>query len=313
MCEDNQTTITNVFLLGFPNFQKFKFALFVLFLVIFLVILIGNIFVISVMSISHCLRHPMYLFIKNLALADILFTSNLLPQLLYVILFEGGHISVAVCILQYYFHSFLVFAQCFILTVMSYDRYLAIRKPLQYSSVMNANHSLLLVYLSWVLAFIFITSEIILVYQLHFCSTNLIDHFFCDIGPLLQLSSSDTSILALYDLMISVIGVFFPFTLVITSYACIVNIIIKISSKTGRQKAFSTCSSHLIIVCIYYGTVIAIYVLPSLGNSATENKFKSLIYTNLTPFINPFVYSLRNKEILRILKNLFRRIWINNE
>ncbi|XP_063293550.1 olfactory receptor 1S1-like [Pelobates fuscus] len=304
MCEENQTEVTEVLFLGFQSLKHFKIPLFILCLAIYIVILIGNHFIIIIVSLSHQLRRPMYLFLKNLALADVLFTSNVLPQLLYVILEEGGHISITGCKLQYYFHSFLAFAQSLLLTVMSFDRYLAICNPLHYAFLMNAKHSLHLANLSWIFSFILISSEMILIYQVKFCNMNIIDHFYCDIGPILQLSSSDTFILIWYDFVIALLVIFFPCLFVIASYVCIIMAILKINTTAGRQKAFSTCSSHLTIVCIYYGTLVAIYMVPSTENSVNENKFKSLLYTVLTPFLNPIIYSLRSKELLRNISDI---------
>ncbi|KAM8945572.1 olfactory receptor 1-like [Pelodytes ibericus] len=307
MCEDNQTKITEVFFLGFHRLPNFKIPLFIIFLIIYIVVLIGNIYIITLVTSSQHLKHPMYLFLKNVGIADILFTSNVLPQLLYITLWEGGKTSIDGCILQYYFHSFSGFAQSFLLTVMSFDRYLAICDPLHYASLMSAKNSQNLVYFTWILSFILISSEMPLVYQLQFCKINIIDHFFCDIGELLELTSSDTFILYWHDFVLSLLVIFFPFVFVIVSYIYIVITILKITSTAGRKKAFSTCSSQLTIVCIYYGTLTGIYMVPSTGKSVNENKFKSLVYTVLTPFINPIIYSLRNKEILGVLKNLISK------
>ncbi|KAG8563513.1 hypothetical protein GDO81_016108 [Engystomops pustulosus] len=303
MCEDNQTTVNEVFLHGFKHLynNNLNILFFFFFLLIFIAILVGNLLIIVLISVSHHLRHPMYFFIKNLAIADVFFTLNILPALLHVVLWGSGHLSVTGCILQYYLHSFLAFAQSFLLTVMSYDRYLAICHPLHYASIMNIRHGLCLVSFSWIFSYFLITSEIIFVFQLQFCGSNYIDHFFCDIAQILDLSSSDKSIIIWVDLVICFVTIFFPFLFVVVSYICIFVTILKISSITGRKKAFSTCSSHLVIVSIYYGSLIAIYVVPTGENSQNENMFKSLIYTVLTPFINPIVYSLRNKEILEIL------------
>ncbi|XP_075043533.1 olfactory receptor 10A7-like [Mixophyes fleayi] len=304
MCEDNYTTVTAVFLHGFQNFQNYNILFFIFFLLIYIVILIGNSLIIVLISVSQHLRHPMYFFLKHLSIADVMFTSNIVPALLHVILWGRGRLSIAGCIFQYYVHSFLAFIQSFLLTVMSYDRYLAICDPLHYSSLMTIRNCLHLICFSWMFSYIIITSEIMFMYQLQFCDTSDIDHFFCDIAQILEISSSDTTIIVWEDLVICFLTIFFPFLFVIASYICIFVTILKMTSLTGRKKVFSTCSSHLLIVIIYYGSLIAIYVVPSGDNSHNENKFKSLIYTVLTPFINPIVYSLRNQEIMEVLKKL---------
>ncbi|KAM8945571.1 olfactory receptor 5P6-like [Pelodytes ibericus] len=302
MCQNNQTTVTQFLLLGFPNFNNYKILLFVFFLIIYIAILSENVLIILLVSISHHLKHPMYFFLRHLAFADILSTSNIIPNLLHVILREGETIAASACIFQYYFHCFSGFSQSLILTVMSFDRYLAICNPLRYSAIMNMRHCVRLAGLSWTGAFILISSEIILMYQLQFCDSNSIDHFFCDFSPILELTSSNTFILLWYDFLLSLFLIFLPFIFISVSYICIFITILQIPSNTGRQKAFSTCSSHLAVVFTYYGTLIAIYLLPSQGKSSDENKFKSMFYIVLTPLVNPIIYSLRSQEIMGVLK-----------
>ncbi|XP_073462175.1 olfactory receptor 10A7-like [Aquarana catesbeiana] len=311
MCEDNNTRVTEVVLHGFQNLSNYNIVFFCVLLLIFLVILVGNILIITLISIIP-LRHPMYFFLKHLSIVDVLFTSNIVPALLHVILWGQSHLSITGCIFQYYVHSFLAFIQSFLLTVMAYDRYVAICDPLHYSTLITTKTCYYLVCSSWILSYILISSEIIFLYQLQFCKTNYIDHFFCDIAPILQISSSDTFIIIWIDFVICFLTIFFPFVLVIGSYTCIFINILKMSSVV-RKKAFSTCSSHLLIVCLYYGTLTAIYAVPSGDNSHNENKFKSLIYTVLTPFINPIIYSLRNQEIIEDLEKLIsQHIWARN-
>ncbi|KAM4663566.1 olfactory receptor 1M1-like [Discoglossus pictus] len=303
MCK-NGTSNNEFLLLGFNSHTKFKTLLFFLFLVIYVIILTGNILIVALVSTSHHFNLPMYAFLKNLALADILFTTNIIPNMLSVIWSEGGTISLTGCFSQYYFHSMAIFAQSLILTVMSFDRYLAISHPLHYTLIMNQNLCFHLIFWSWAFGFIIIPSEIILLSQLTFCGSNIIDHFFCDIAPVLQLSSSDTSVVKWEDFVFSILVIFIPFVFVIVSYGCIFMTIMKINTTDGRQKAFSTCSSHLVTVCMYYGTLITIYMVPAGGNISAYNKFTSLLYTVLTPLINPIIYSLRNQEIKRCLKKL---------
>lgn len=305
MCPNNQTKVTEFVLLGFYSFQDFKILPFLLFLVLSIVILSENLLIVLLISVSEYLKRPMYIFLKSLALADILSTSNAVIPLLHVILKKMWRIHVSHCIFQYYILCFSGFAQSFLLTVMSFDRYLAICHPLRYATIMNAKNCLQLVCSSWLVAFILITSEIILIYQLQFCDSDVIDHFFCDIGPILQLSNSNTALVSWYDFVLSLSFIFFPFTLVIVSYICIIITILKMSSVIGRKKAFSTCSSHLAAVCTYYGTLIAIYLVPTSEGLLDENKFRTLMYTVLTPLINPLIYSLKNQEIIRAMKKLY--------
>ncbi|XP_071972677.1 olfactory receptor 1S1-like [Engystomops pustulosus] len=304
MCQNNQTKVSEFILLGFYSFQDFKILPFLLFLFIYIVILCENLLIVLLISVSHYLKHPMYIFLQNLAVADILSTSNAVIPLLHVILKKTGRIHVSNCIFQYYILCFSGFAQSFLLTVMSFDRYLAICYPLHYATIINSRNSIQLVCSSWLVAFILITSEIILIYRLQFCNSNVIDHFFCDIAPILQLSTSDTTLVSWYDFVLSLFLIFVPFILVIISYICIIITILKMSSVIGRKKAFSTCSSHLTVVCTYYGTLIAIYLVPSSKNVLDENKFRTLMYTVITPLLNPIIYSLKNQEIIGSMKKL---------
>ncbi|CAI9618131.1 unnamed protein product [Staurois parvus] len=305
MCQNNQTKVSEFVLLGISSFHDFKILMFAFFLILYTAILSENFFIVLLVSISHHLKRPMYFFLKNLAIADVLATSNAVAPLLFGIIRERGIISVSYCIFQYYLLCFSGFAQSFLLTIMSIDRYLAICNPLRYVTIMNMKNCLYLVCLSWLVAFTLITSEIIMMYHLQFCDSNIIDHFFCDIGPVTKISSSDTFVLLSYDFVLSMFFIFAPFILVIISYAGIIITIIKMSSVIGRKKAFSTCSSHLVVVCTYYGTLIAIYLVPSSGNLSEENKFRTLLYTVLTPLVNPIIYCLRNKDIRSAMNRLF--------
>ncbi|XP_075434291.1 olfactory receptor 5P72-like [Ascaphus truei] len=298
MCEDNQTMVTEIILLGFQNIQRIKTLLFCLFLLIYIVILIGNLLIILLVSTNDHLNHPMYFFLKHLAFADLLLTTTIVPNMLHVILMEGGRISIFCCIMsQSLFVTFSAFAQSCLLMVMSFDRYLAICNPLRYSSIMNMNLCFKLAIGCWTISFVLGQCEFFMIFQFQFCTINVIDHFFCDFAPLLALSSSDTFTLIWVDFVFTILEILLPFVFVIVSYVCIFISIVQISSIGGKKKAFSTCSSHLLIVCTYYGTQLDIYVLSTGSNSFNENKLKSLAFIVLTPFINPIIYSLRNQEI----------------
>ncbi|XP_075433844.1 olfactory receptor 10A7-like [Ascaphus truei] len=239
----------------------------------------------------------MYFFLRHLSLCDILMTTDIVPNMLYVIMVEGAVISLVGCMTQYFLFSASASAECFLLTVMSYDRYLAICNPLRYSSIMDFKLCYQMVFWSWFLAFMGTLSIVILICSFQLCNPNVIDHFFCDLNPLLEHSCSERIIV---DKVVFVLGIpflIFPFIFIIVTYACISLTILRISSTTGRQKAFSTCSSHLAIVCSYYGTLIAKYVVPSNGQSLTAKKITSLLYTVITPLFNPIIYTLRNKDI----------------
>ncbi|XP_075434305.1 olfactory receptor 10A3-like [Ascaphus truei] len=297
MLRENQTTVTEFLLLGFPTIHNFKILLFFVFLLLYICNLAGNVLIIVLVSTSHKLHTPMYFFLSHLSLSDILLTTDIVPNMLYIIMAEGGVISLVGCITQYFFFAVSAGAECFLLTVMSYDRYLAICHPLRYYSIMDFKLCFQLVFWSWFFSFMATLNIVICISSFQLCNPNVIDHFFCDTNTLLEHSCSDRFIL---DIVIFVIGipvVVFPFVFIILTYVCIFLTILKISSSTGRQKSFSICSSHLSVVCSYYGTLIAKYMVPSKGQSLTVMKITSLLYTVITPLFNPIIYTLRNKEI----------------
>ncbi|XP_075434341.1 olfactory receptor 11L1-like [Ascaphus truei] len=294
---NNHTIVTEFLLLGFQNLHSFKILLFTLFLVIYVMTLSGNLLIIALVSTSHQLHSPMYFFLAHLSLSDILHTTVIVPNMLRLIWGEGGTMSVAGCICQLYFFSCSGGTECFLLTAMSYDRYLAICHPLRYTTIMNLKLRLLLVIWSWLLGLAVTTILVLPISQLQFCDLNVIDHFFCDFAPLVKHSCSDTSFIEIEIFVLSIPVFLLPFTFILVTYVCISLTILRIPSTTGRKKAFSTCSSHLTVVCTYYGTLITIYAIPSRGHSFNINKFLSLLYTVVTPFFNPIIYSLRNQEI----------------
>ncbi|XP_005309112.2 olfactory receptor 6B1-like [Chrysemys picta bellii] len=297
----NQTSITEFILLGFGSLQELQTSLFLLFLVIYIVTMAGNILIIALIVTDQNLHTPMYFFLGNLSCLETCYTSTILPRMLAGLLTRDRTISVTGCFVQYYFFGCLAGSECYLLAAMSYDRYLAICKPLHYTMMMNGRFCLLLITGCWIICSVINSIIIFLLSHLIFCGPNEIDHFFCDLTPLINVSCSDTELIELLAFILSSLIAVGPFLLTLTSYMCIITTILRIPSATRRHKAFSTCSSHLIVVTIFYGTLILVYLLPKTHTLRDLNKLFSLFYTVLTPLANPLIYSLRNKEVKKAL------------
>ncbi|XP_077329852.1 olfactory receptor 5G26-like [Lithobates pipiens] len=254
--------------------------------------------------LSKTLQSPMYLFITQLSLLDIILSTDILPNLLYIILHDGCTMSLAGCIIQFSFFAHAEASECFLLTVMSYDRYLAICKPLHYNSIMNQSICIKSVIIIWLLGFTMALIDFISLWNLYYCGPNIIHHFFCDYEPILELSCSDTSWIHNQAYVVAFICAVAPFVLILTSYILIVITILKMKSITGRKKAFTTCSSHLTAVCIFYGALIAVYLIPTKGQLDILNKVLSLFYTVMTPLLNPIIYTFRNKDFKKAIEKI---------
>ncbi|XP_040197811.1 olfactory receptor 1468-like [Rana temporaria] len=296
-----KSNITTISLLGFHNMGKFNLLVFTLILMIYCAAICGNLLIITLVSYSKSLHSPMYFFLSQLSVSDIILITNIAPNMLNIVLHGQTSISFPGCITQLYVFALSETFECFILTVMSYDRYLAICYPLHYVSIMSQVLCIALVFAAWLLSSSLTSFIIHGVCSLEFCGPNTIDQFFCDFYPLMKLSCSDTSIVRMESTLLCTAVIVLPFLLIVLSYIYIALTILKISSISGRLKSFSTCSSHLTVVSIFYGTLISMYVLPNEGQSQMISKILSLLYTVFTPFINPFIYSLRNKDIKNAL------------
>ncbi|XP_077118581.1 olfactory receptor 10A2-like [Ranitomeya variabilis] len=240
-------------------------------------------------SISKNLHTPMYFFISQLSISDILMATNIVPKMLQILLHNGGTIYFIDCITQLYIFCASEAFDCLLLAVMSYDRYVAICNPLRYATIMTRTCCIKLAIISWGFGFSIALIDSITTAMLTFCGPNIIDHFFCDMNPVLDIACSDTSIVHLEITLLGTPSVIFPTIIIIISYAKIISAILKIPSSTGRQKAFSTCSSHLIVVSIFYWTMYSVYDLPTKEQTVNISKILSLLYTVFTPFINPII------------------------
>ncbi|XP_031754203.1 olfactory receptor 11L1-like, partial [Xenopus tropicalis] len=281
--------VTEIFLLGFQHLNNFRILTFSLILLIHILTTTENALVIALVTVSRGLQSPMFFFLQQLSLSDLLQSMVIVPIMLRTVMNEGIKIPLIGCFVQLYLFGITETLQCFLLTVMSYDRYLAICNPLRYSSLMSHRVCVKLIAMSWLLALSFTPVAVISAATQEFCNQNTINHFFCDYFPLLELSCSDTSLARILTIALCFPSLLFPFMLIVGSYICIAHEILKIVSSIGRQKAFSTCSSHLAVVSIFYGTLIVTYVVPTRNQSQTISKLLSLLYTVVTPFINPMI------------------------
>ncbi|XP_053319984.1 olfactory receptor 5L2-like [Spea bombifrons] len=300
----NRTIIQDFWIIGFENIHNVKLLPFLLFLIIYLVTLSANFTIISLVIACRHINAPMYFFLSHLSLNDILLSTTIEPEMLQIILREGIYISQAGCFTQFYFFSVSTVNECFLLTVMSYDRYLAICNPLRYCSIMDLKLRILLTSSCWVCGTIISLPHIVLLQKITFCGSNRINHFYCDLLPLLSLSCSDTSAIEAVTTINSLPIVLLPLIFISVTYVNIIAAILRISASAGRQKAFSTCSSHLTVVCVYFWTLVFNYLVPSEGQYSGLQKMISVCYTIVTPLLNPLIYSLRNKEITRALIKL---------
>ncbi|XP_069502609.1 olfactory receptor 1F1-like [Ambystoma mexicanum] len=304
MTSVNQTLVTDFILLGFSDLSRYQIQLFAVFLVIFIITLLGNLTIILSVSGDPRLHCPMYFFLANLSFVDICLGLVTLPQMLVHFLLERKSITYGGCLSQVFF--FLLFANVedFLLTVMAYDRYVAICNPLHYSVVMRKTACAQMVAGTWVTAILNSILHTGMTSRLSFCGANEINHFLCDMVPLFKLSCSDTFPNQMVIFTEGSVVVMSPFLIIVISYICIIRAILKIPSASGRRKTFSTCSSHLAVVIPYFGTIMFMYFRPTTSFALTKDRVASVMYTILAPMLNPFIYSLRNNEVKGAIKKV---------
>uniref|UniRef100_A0A452U526 Olfactory receptor n=1 Tax=Ursus maritimus TaxID=29073 RepID=A0A452U526_URSMA len=303
----NQTSVTEFILLGFPLSPRIQMLLFGLFSLFFIFTLLENGLILGLISLDSRLHTPMYFFLSHLAIVDIAYACNTVPQMLVNLLNPDKPISFAGCLTQTFLFLTFAHTECLLLVVMSYDRYVAICHPLRYSAVMSWGVCVTLALTSWILGVLLALVHLVLLIPLSFCGPQKVNHFFCEITAVLKLACADTHVNEIMVLAGAVSVLVGPFSSIVISYIHILRAILKIQSGEGRQKAFSTCSSHLCVVGLFYGTAIITYVGPRYGNPKEQKKYLLLFHSLFNPMLNPLIYSLRNKEVKAALKRILEK------
>ncbi|XP_037702342.1 olfactory receptor 6C70 [Choloepus didactylus] len=309
----NHTKQIKFILLGLTDNCQWQMVIFLFLFLNYVLSLIGNLSIIAITLLDSRLKNPMYFFLRNFSFLEISFTTSCIPRFLITIVTTEKTISYNGCISQLFFYIFLGCTEFFLLAAMSYDRYVAICKPLHYTSIMSSSVCHQLVLSSWVTGFLVIFPPLILGLNLDFCASNTIDHFICDISPVLQLSCSDTHLLELIAFLLALLTLIVTLSLVILSYFYIIKTILKFPSAQQKKKAFSTCSSHMIVVSITYGSCIFIYIKPSANERVTLSKGVAVLNTSVAPLLNPFIYTLRNQQVKKAFQIIFKKIFSVSE
>ncbi|XP_017366804.2 LOW QUALITY PROTEIN: olfactory receptor 6V1-like [Cebus imitator] len=307
----NYSIVREFELLGFSHLHEFQ-VLFAVILLIYLLTLLGNLAIISLTFLDFRLHSPMYFFLCNFSLMEMLATSTVVPRMLADLLFTHRTMSLAEYLTQSFFYFSLGSTNFLILTFKTFDCYVAICRPLHYPTIMNGPVYVKLVVACWMFRFLSIVSPTLQKTRLWFCGPNVIDHYFCDSAPLLKLACSDTRHIECMDLFLSLIFVMITMLLIILSYILIVAAVLHIPSFSGRQKAFSTCASHLTVVVLGYGSAIFIYVRPGKGHSTHLNKVMALVTALVTPFLNPFIFTFQNEKVKEVMEDVTKRIFLRD-
>ncbi|XP_055989776.1 olfactory receptor 5A1-like [Sorex fumeus] len=303
----NQTSVAMFVLLGLTNEKDLQLILFPVFLVIYLVTLISNLGLIILIRMDAHLHTPMYFFLSCLSFIDICYTTTISPRMLSDFFKDRKTISFLSCATQYFANAWMGMSECCLLATMAYDRYVAIGKPLQYSAIMNPKLCCKMVTAAIGSGFISSLVETAPCLNLYFCGPNIIRHFFCDLPQIVSLSCSDTFLCQIIIFLVALFVGVGPMLFILLSYGFIAASILKISSAKGSLKAFNTCASHVAVVVLFYGTVLAVYMRPNTNYSKKQDKVLSVFYVTVIPMLNPLIYSLRNKDIKEALKRVMKR------
>ncbi|XP_036616667.1 olfactory receptor 6C70-like [Trichosurus vulpecula] len=303
----NYTTLTEFILLGLTDDPLLLVVIFIFLFLAYMLSMSGNITIITLTLLDSRLKTPMYFFLRNFSFLEILFTTACIPRFLVSIINKDKTISYMGCLTQIFFFFFLGVTQFYLLAAMSYDRYVAICKPLHYTTIMNNRICYQLVLSCWITSFLMIFPPVIMALKLEFCASNVLDHFICDSSTFLQISCSDTHFLELMSFTLAVVTLMVTLVSVIVSYTYIIRTVLKFPSAQQRTKAFSTCSSHMIVVSISYGSCIFMYVKPSANERVALSKGIAVLHTSVAPLLNPFIYTLRNQQVKQAFKDMIQK------
>ncbi|XP_058538276.1 olfactory receptor 6C2-like [Neofelis nebulosa] len=301
-------TVTIFILLGLTDDPQLQIPIFMFLFLTYILSITGNLTIISLTLVDSHLKTPMYFFLQNFALLEISFTSACIPRYLYNIATGDRSITYNICVIQVFFTDVFGVTEFFLLAAMSYDRFVAICKPLQYVTIMNNRVCKRLILCCWMAGLLIILPPLTLFLNLKFCDSNVIDYFFCDASPILKISCSDTWLIEQLVIVCAVLTFILTLVCVLQSYIYIIKTILQFPSTQQRKRAFSTCSSHMIVVSITYGSCIFIYVNPSAKESVTINKGVTVLMTSIAPMLNPFIYTLRNKQVRQAFSDSFKKI-----
>ncbi|XP_055251703.1 olfactory receptor 6C3-like [Moschus berezovskii] len=304
----NHTRPTEFILLGLSDDPELQVVTFLFLIITYILSVTGNLTIIILTLVDFHLQTPMYFFLRNFSILEISFTTVCIPRFLGTIITRDKAISYNNCTAQLFFFIFLGITEFYLLTAMSYDRYVAICKPLHYTTIMNNRVCVLLVCCAWLAGFLNIFPPVILFLQLDYCDSNIIDHFACDYFPLLQLSCSDTWLLEVIGFYSAIVILLFTLALIILSYMFIIKTILRLPSASQRKKAFSTCSSHMIVISISYGSCIFMYANPAAKEKASLTKGVAILNTSVAPMMNPFIYTLRNQQVKQAFKDTIQKV-----
>ncbi|KAG9464645.1 hypothetical protein GDO78_019619 [Eleutherodactylus coqui] len=307
MENSNQSVPNRFFLLGLSTVPHLQVLGFLVFVVIYIITLSGNCLLLFTVRISPKLHTPMYFFLSNLAFIDICFSSTILPVILVNTIYKDKSISVGGCVIQMFCALLLGATECVLLSVMSYDRFAAICRPLHYSSIMNMRFCIILALIPWIAGFVNSSIQVPITWRLPFCRSHHINHFFCEVPAFLKLSCRDPLLneIAMYTAAGTI--VLFCFLLTFISYVYIISTLLKLRSSQGKQAAFSTCVSHLTVVTLYYGTIMFNYTQPRSSQPRESSKTVSVLYTVVIPMLNPVIYSIRNKDVKKCIRQTLQR------